>query len=164
MGPAGPQRFKTFPVGAATPEFGLMPQHIGVPPNWWWMATSAGRFGTGLSVSSTTDATSHKTTWYITTLGRNLYFLSAGCGGTPYTTDPTLSVDQDLVLLKLGSPLLTLGADVVVDIYTPDFTQAPSNHSFAAYRQASNGSCIDSSTGSLKVDDADHAGLAFNSA
>jgi hypothetical protein len=149
-GPAGPQRFRKFPAGAITPEFGLMPQHIGVPPNWWWMSTSAGRFATGLAVSATTDPASQKTNWYVTTLAPNLYFLNSGCGGVPYTVDPVLSTDQDLVQLQAGSPLLTFGASVVVDVYTPDFTQPPTTQSFASFRQASNGTCINSSTGSLK--------------
>lgn len=148
QGPAGPVRFRTFPVNATTPEFGLMPQEIGVPVNSWWMSTSPGRFATGIGVSSTTDPATQQTQWYILSLSRNLYFLTAGCAGTPYTVDPVLSPDQDLMLVQFGSPSLIRGADIVVDIYTPDFSQPPITRTFLSYLQASNGSCINTVTGS----------------
>ena len=149
-GPAGSQRFRNSPTDATTPEFGLMPQQIGVPPNYWWMSTSAGRFATGISMSSTDDPVTHTTTWFITALGRNLHFLAAGCTGNAYTVDAVISVDQDLMLLQPGSPSLTYGAALIVDLYTPDFTQAPSNHNFMSILTASTGVCTNTSTGSLK--------------
>jgi hypothetical protein len=149
-GPAGAQRFRNFPTNASTPEFGLMPQQIGIPTNYWWMSTSAGRFATGIGMSSTDDPVTHTTTWFITALGRNLHFLAAGCTGTAYTVDAVISVDQDLVLLQPGSSALNYGAALIVDLYTPDFTQAPSNHNFASILTASTGICTNTSTGSLK--------------
>lgn len=150
VGPPGSQRFRNSPIDATTPEFGLMPQQIGIPPNYWWMSTTAGRFATGISVSSTDDPITHTTTWFITALGRNLHFLVQGCGGVAYTVDAVVSTDQDLVLLQPGSPSLTYGAAIIVDLYTPDFNQAPSNHNFMSIMQASTGVCTNTSTGSLK--------------
>jgi hypothetical protein len=129
-----------------------MPNEPGIGPNWWWMSTSTGRFATGIGMSTTTDAATNQANWYITSLARNVYFLAVNCPDTdqPYTADPTLSVDQDLILLHFGSPSLSYGANLIVDIYIPDFSQTPTNHSFLSSRQAGNGTCVNSTTGSLK--------------
>jgi hypothetical protein len=127
-----------------------MPNEVGIGPNWWWMSTSSGRFATGITMSITTDPATNQSNWFITALARNVYFLSSDCTGQSYTADSTFSVDQDLLLLHKDSPGLTYDASLVVDIYTPDFGVAPANRSFSSFRQASNGNCVSTTTGSLK--------------
>jgi hypothetical protein len=122
-------------------EFGFMTQLPGVASTWWWMATSSGRFATGISMTNTTDATLRQTTWSINSLARDVWFLQTNCGGDPYTTDPIVSVDQDLMLLNPASAGLAPGASLRVDIYTPDMSDAPTIRTFVSKRAAITGQC-----------------------
>ena len=157
QGPAGAGRFRYFPEGLKSPEFGFLPQLT----NFWWMATTPGRFATRMGLSTTTDPVTYKTHWFILSLGGNLHFALDGCKGAAYSTDPPYSVDQDYAVLTAGS--LAYKSTVVFDIYTPDLSQAAENFKVESYRNPANGSCVDISSTSIRARPVKRtlSGLAF---
>ncbi len=143
VGPAGPARFSVYPDGTAAPEFGYLDQI-----NFWWIATSPGRFATRVGLSTTPDPVTHKLNWFIVSLGGDIYWTATGCTGDPYSADAPYSIDSDIVAASSGT--FTYKANLVLDVYTPDFTQSTVQQSFPSRRQP-NGSCITTNSGSLKA-------------
>ena len=145
-GPAGVPRYRLYPVDAGAPEF----NHIEFLTNYWGMTTTAGRFATKISMSSTPDPVTNTTRWFISAIGGNIYYDGAACSGNPYVVDAVYSVDQDFVGIQPGSPLPTFKASLLLDVYTPDFGLAPVTMNFPSYRNPANGNCV-ATSGSLKA-------------
>lgn len=141
-GPPGPARFRVYPDGMTSPEFGFLDQL-----NFWWMSTSPGRFATRIGLTSIADPVSHKIHWYILSLGGDIYWTGSGCTGEPYAADAPYSIDNDYIVVTSGT--LAHKANLTFEVYTPDFTLAPVTQSYPSRRQPT-GACITSTSASLK--------------